>query len=53
MQRVSKYLPEPCFALPNGDQVVLFKGRLTQSLGYATNVYCPARSSEVYSGPSA
>jgi 4-amino-4-deoxy-L-arabinose transferase-like glycosyltransferase len=53
MQLATKYLPEPCFALPNGDQVVLFKGRVTQSLGYATNVYCPARSPEVYSGPSA
>jgi hypothetical protein len=53
MQLATKYLPKPCFALPNGDQVVLFKGRLTQSLGYATNVYCPARSPEVYSGPSA
>jgi hypothetical protein len=53
MPAASKYLPQPCFGLPNGDQVVMFKGRLTQSLGYATNVYCPGRSPDVYSGPSA
>jgi hypothetical protein len=45
--------PKPCFRLPDGSGLFLVRGQLTQSLDYATNLYCPTRSSATYRAPLA
>lgn len=45
-------LPARCVPLPDGG-LLLLRGQLTESIGWATNLYCPTRSASTYRAPLA